>query len=100
MPCIYRRAALHKIAVEEVVGTDIFSSRKRGIMDIPDLPALVSYIRKNISIRDIERGLLVNGHLSLDKLNEYANVVNRTRDEIKQWIRDNASSEIKNLFGV
>lgn len=100
MPCIYRRAALHKIAVAEVVGTDIFSSRKRGIMDIPDLPALVSYIRKDISIKDIERGLLVNGHLSLEKLNDYANVVNRTRNEIKQWIRDNASSKIKTLFGV
>lgn len=100
MPCIYRRAALHKIGVSEVVGTDIFHSVKRGVMDIPDMPALVSYIRKDISKEEIKRNLLINGSLSLDKLDEYASVVLRTREEIKQWVRDKAPRDIKMLFGV
>lgn len=100
MPCIYRRAALHKIGVSETVGTDIFISRKRNMMDIPDMPALVSFIRRNIGEKEIGRGLLENGHLQLDHLQKYADVVKRTRDEIRQWVRDEASEEIKQLFGV
>lgn len=100
MPCIYRRAALHKINVSETVGTDIFNAHKRGVMAIPDIPALVSYIKKNVSLQEIERGLLVNGPLPLGRLEEYARVVMRTREEIKQWVRDEASDEVKRLFGV
>lgn len=100
MPCIYRRAALNKIDQTEEVGTDIFNAQKRGIMSIPDMPALACYLRKDLNLQEIERGLLVNGPLPLDKLEEYAKVVMRTRDEIKQWIRDDASDEVKNLFGV
>lgn len=100
MPCIYRRAALHKINVSETVGTDVFNAQKRGVMAIPDMPALVSYIKKDVSLQEIERGLLVNGSLPLAKVEEYAKVVMRTRNEIKHWIRDEASDEVKRLFGV
>lgn len=100
MPCIYRRAALHKIGVRETVGTDIFNAHKRGVMDIPDMPAFVSYMRRNFRTSDIERGLLVNGPLPLDKLGTYAKVVMRTREEIRQWIRDEAPDEVKKLFGL
>jgi hypothetical protein len=100
MPCVYRRAALHKIGESETVGTDIFNSHKRGVMDIPDMPALASYLRRDLSLHEIERGLLVNGPLPLGKLEEYAKVVMRTRDEIKQWIRDGASDEVKGMFGI
>lgn len=100
MPCIYRRAALHKIGVSESVGTDIFHSQKRDVMSIPDMPALASYLRRRLTLQEIERGLLVNGPLPLNKLEEYAKVVMRTREEVKQWIRDEASDEVKRLFGV
>lgn len=100
MPCVYRRAALHKIGVSESVGTDIFNTRKRSVMDIPDMPALACYLRKTLTLHEIERGLLVNGPLPLDKLEEFAKVVMRTREEVKQWIRDEASDEVKRLFGV
>jgi len=69
-------------------------------MAIPDIPALVSYIKKNVSLQEIERGLLVNGPLPMCRLEEYARVVMRTREEIKQWVRDEASDEVKRLFGV
>lgn len=100
MPCVYRRVALHKIGKTEVVGTNIFHSQKRDVMSIPDMPALASYLRSNLTLQEIERGLLVNGPLPLDKLEEFAKVVIRTREEIKQWIRDEASDEVKHLFGV
>lgn len=100
MPCIYRRIALHKIGVKELVGTDIFNAHKRGVLNITDIPALASYIRRDLSVSEIERGLLVNGTLPLDKLENYAQVVMRTREEIKQWVREEAPDEIKKIFGV
>lgn len=100
MPCVYRRAALHKIGEREEVGTDIFNSQKRAFMAIPDMPALVSYIRKDYTLADIARGLLINGDLPLDKLNDYAEVVLRTREEIKRWIRDEATRDVKRQFGL
>jgi len=100
MPCIYRQAAMHKIGESELVGTDIFHSRKRRFWDIPDMPALVSYIRRNSSEAKIGRELLTNGSLPLDQLPEYAKLVMRTREEIKQWVRDKATAEIKRQFGL
>lgn len=100
MPCIYRRAALNKISKQEIVGTDIFNSIKRTITDIPDMPALISYLRRDLHIRDIELGLLDNGPLPLDQLNNYAQVVMRTRNELKDWIRDNSNIKIQKLFGL
>ena len=73
---------------------------KRKIYEIPDMPALISFIRTNLSLNDIEKGLLVNGSLPIEHLREYANVVYRTRDEIKKWIRDEASIELKREFGL
>lgn len=100
MPCIYRRAALHKIKVNETVGTDIFNSIKRSITDIPDMPALISYLRRDLKMRDIELGLLDNGPLPLDQLNNFAQVVMRTRNELKEWIKDNSTIEIQKIFGL
>lgn len=100
MPCIYRRAALHKIGETEAVGTDVFYSRKRLFMNIPDIPALVYFIRKDITEAEIGRGLLTNGNLPLAQLSDYAKVVMRTREEIKRWVQDKAPDEIKRQFGL
>lgn len=100
MPCIYRRAALNKINVHEIVGTDIFNSIKRTITDIPDMPALICFLRRDLNLRDIELGLLENGPLPLDQLNNYAQVVMRTRNELKEWIKDNSRTEIQKIFGL
>ena len=100
MPCVYRRAALHKIGISEQVGTDIFRPKKRKIYEIPDMPALISFIRTNLSLNDIEKGLLVNGSLPLEHIREYAEVVYRTREEIRTWIRDEATPELKREFGL
>lgn len=100
MPCIYRRAALHKIGETEAVGTDVFYSRKRLFKNIPDIPALVYFIRKDITEAEIGRGLLTNGNLPLAQLSDYAKVVMRTREEIKRWVQDKAPDEIKRQFGL
>jgi hypothetical protein len=100
MPCIYRRVALNKIAIDnESVGTDLFNSKKPQ-NELPDIPAFLDYIRQPFTIEDIEKNLLINGTLPLDKIREYADVVYRTRNEIKEWINEKGSDEIKKMLGL
>ena len=42
----------------------------------------------------------VNGLKDLDNLNKHASVVERTRDELKDWIRSTGNNNIKNKAGV
>lgn len=103
MPCIYRRAALHKVGLDsQPYGIDIFNPHKGWdhVKNLPDISALINYISTPIEKAVIERNLLINGSLPLDKLSEYAEVVVRTRDEIKDWVRAKANDETRRSFGL
>jgi 7-cyano-7-deazaguanine synthase in queuosine biosynthesis len=101
MPCIYRRVALHKINLDdEIVGTNILNPKKYPLEKLPDVPAFLDFMKKIFKVEDIEKNLLVNGSLPLNKVEEYANVVIRTRTEIKEWISDKGSIEIKKILGI
>ncbi|MFK2085778.1 Qat anti-phage system QueC-like protein QatC [Bacteroides fragilis] len=101
MPCIYRRVALHRIGIDnEVVGTNLFNPQKYPLEKLPDVPAFLDYMRNPLSIEDIEKNLLINGTLPLDKVEQYASVVFRTRSQIIDWIKDKGSVEIKKKLGI
>ena len=100
MPCIYRRVALYKIGINELVGTDIFNPQKRQLKNIPDIPAFLYYMKQPLTVENIKRNLLVYGTLPFDKLNEYADVVLRTRNEIREWIKEKGSDELKKMLGL
>ena len=101
MPCIYRRVALHRIGVDdEVVGTNLFNPQKYPLEKLPDVPAFLDYMRNPLSIEDIEKNLLINGTLPLNKVGQYASVVFRTRSQIIDWIRDKGSVEIKKKLDI
>jgi 7-cyano-7-deazaguanine synthase in queuosine biosynthesis len=100
MPCIYRRVALYKLGINELVGTNIFNPQKRQLENIPDMPAFLDFMKRPLGIEEIKRNLLVCATLPLDKLNEYADVVIRTRNEIKRWISDKGNGYIKQKIGI
>lgn len=101
MPCIYRRVALHRIGIDdEVVGTNLFNPQKYPLEKLPDVPAFLDYMRNPLSIEDIEKNLLINGTLPLNKVEQYASVVFRTRTQIIDWIKDKGSVEIKKKLGL
>lgn len=101
MPCIYRRVALHRIGIDdEIVGTDLFNPQKYPLEKLPDVPAFLDYMRNPLSIEDIEKNLLINGTLPLNKVEQYASVVFRTRNQIIDWIKDKGSVEIKKKLGL
>jgi hypothetical protein len=104
MPCIYRRAALHKAGWDdELYGDDIC----RGEVDLSDtgekpndLRACLGFLKRNPSLREISALLLTNGNLDVSRLPDYANIVGRAMNEIRDLLRDKAVSQIKHLAGV
>ena len=101
MPCIYRRVALHQIGKDdESVGTNLFNPQKYKLENLPDVAAFLDYMGSPLTIEDIEKNLLVNGTLPLGKVEQFAEVVNRTRDQITEWIQDKGSIEIKKNLGI
>jgi|TARA_R110001599_G_scaffold150929_3_gene335335 7-cyano-7-deazaguanine synthase in queuosine biosynthesis len=98
MPCIYRRAGLHKAKMDkQLYGSDILKKAKDP-NDFQDLTALLEFLNANYSKQEIETNLLINGSLSLDNLSNYADVVIRTIDEVKVWINDKGNADLKNLI--
>lgn len=100
MPCIYRRASLHKLNLDnEVYGKDLLNYGI-PITASPDMPALFDYLKTNLPIEKIKRNLLVNGSIPQDQLNNYANVIIRSRVEILSWINSKGNQRIKNDLGI
>jgi len=103
MPCIYRRAALNAVGLDiERYGIDLFQPGKgiEYIQNLPDIAALIDYMRTPLSKEQIEANLLVNGSLPFEKLSLYADVVLNTKEEIKAWVRNKADGETKRIFGL
>lgn len=104
IPCIYRRAALHHIGKDnEIYGRDICKGEvnihsKLTLAD--DLRAYLSFIKSNPTEDEIKQRLLANGRLDLNDLDEYADVIIRAMEEVRDLFRDKAINEIKNLAGV
>jgi len=99
MPCIFRRAALHKKGWDtQVYGIDILQAS--SINQYVDMPALFDYLKSDLSNEKIKRDLVVNGSLPLDKLNNYAGVVVRSRIEVLKWFSDKGNSYIKAELGL
>jgi len=100
MPCIYRRAALHKINIDtQLYGIDIFTT-PNFIFDKYDFPALFDFLNKTLTTEQIKRTLLVAGSISMDDLDNAASLVERVREEIKRWITDKGNESLKQLAGI
>lgn len=100
MPCIYRRAALHKIKLDDqLYGIDIFTTQNE-IFGKYDFPALFDFLSNNQSTEQIKRMLLVAGSIDFQNLDASASLVERVKIEIKQWIRDKGNEKLKALASI
>lgn len=104
MPCIYRRATLHKIGHDnEVYGRDIcigeidLDSNKKLV---DDFRAYVSFISKNPSKKEISSLLLANGNLDISQLSDYGDLVFRALEEIRILLRDKATPYVLRQTGI
>ncbi|VTR51426.1 Qat anti-phage system QueC-like protein QatC [Sphingobacterium thalpophilum] len=100
MPCIYRRAALNKAGLdnENHYGNFITKADSRNYSN--DLPALINYLRKNISLERMKRDLLVNGNIEIHNLTEYAEMVLRSKQEVLQLFNDKGNRFVKSELGI
>lgn len=99
MPCIYRRAALHKVGWDnEQYGIDL--TKAGEARKLVDLPALIEFLTNNLSTEKIKRDLIVNGSLPAAQLNDYARVVQRSRQELIQWLTAKGNAYIQKKFQI
>jgi 7-cyano-7-deazaguanine synthase in queuosine biosynthesis len=100
MPCIYRRASLLKIGDGTTYGNTINSLAPFLSKKSQDVGACLDYLNNPITKEEIKQELIVNGVKNLSKLNQYVDVVWRTRLELKQWVKKEGNSTIKSKAGV
>lgn len=100
MPCIYRRAALHKLNLDsQLYGIDVFTTSSQ-ILDKYDFPALFDFLSSNLTTQEIKRTLLVAGSLSFEDIDASSSLIERVRIEIKQWISDKGNDNLKQLANI
>jgi hypothetical protein len=99
MPCIYRRAALNKAGLdnENHYGNFITKASSTGNND---LPALFSYLKRNIPLEKMKRDLLVNGNIEIHNLTEYADMVLRSKQEVLKLFSDKGNRFVKSELGI
>lgn len=100
MPCIYRRAALNKARLDNENHYGNFITRPNSRSYSTDLPALISYLKKDISLEKMKRDLLVNGNIEIDNLQQYANMVLRSKEEVLQLFREKGNIFVKSELGI
>jgi len=97
IPCLFRRASLHVCGFDsEVYGIPIESITDLSGTAKADLLALIAFLRRNDSDREIAAGLLGNGLLPIENLSDYVNLVKRMRSEVLVWLKASASEYLKN----
>jgi 7-cyano-7-deazaguanine synthase in queuosine biosynthesis len=100
MPCVYRHAALQKTADGTTYGNTINSLAPFLSKKSQDVGACLDYLNYPITKEEIKQELIVNGVKNLSKLNQYVEVVWRTREELKQWVKKVGNSTIRSKAGV
>ena len=105
MPCIYRRAALHSIGLDsEQYGLDFC----KGEVDFSatneqgpaDLRACISFLQNNYDSEQLKAFLLANGVLDIGKMDDYAALISRAFEEIRQLFRDKARKDMRRMAGI
>ncbi len=99
MPCIYRRAALNKAGLDDENHYGNFIT-KVSSLGKNDLPALFSYLNRNISLEKMKRDLLINGNIDIDNLTDYAEMVLRSKKEVLKLFIDKGNDFVKSKLGT
>lgn len=99
MPCIYRRAALNEAGLDDEQHYGNFITKARSLGN-NDLPALFSYLKKNIPLEKMKRDFLVNGNIDIDSLTDYAEMVLRSKAEVLKLFNDKGNRFLKSELGI
>jgi 7-cyano-7-deazaguanine synthase in queuosine biosynthesis len=100
MPCIYRKASLLSMNDKTTYGNSVNSlipfKTKKG----QDIGACLEFLRLSLSSKDVTHELIINGIKNINKLNQYTDLVMRTRNELKELVRKIGNNEVKTKAGI
>ncbi|RYE39287.1 MAG: hypothetical protein EOP48_25965 [Sphingobacteriales bacterium] len=99
MPCIYRRASLLNIGDTTTYGNSINSLIPFLSKKSQDVGACLDFLSNPLTKEEIKQELIVNGVKNLSKINQYADVVCRTRQELRNWVNTVGNSTIRSKVG-
>ena len=98
MPCVYRRSALNIATLDnQLYGSDITNAISKN--SFKDLPALFSYLNKNITLEQMKTDLVINGSIPFEELTDYANMVLRSKEEVLKLFIDKGNKFVKSELG-
>jgi 7-cyano-7-deazaguanine synthase in queuosine biosynthesis len=99
MPCIYRRAALNRFEMDiETYGNNICTGEVEldsSKISADDFRACISFLNNEMSDQVIMDILYSNTCLDTNLMDQYVDLVKRTKTEIKEFLRVKARDEIK-----
>lgn len=104
MPCIYRRAALHKIKLDNqsyglnICEGDITIRESSNVGN--DLRAILSFLNNCFSRDKITSILVECGGIPKNNLSDYSDLVFRAMNEAYVFFRDKGNKEIKEYIGI
>lgn len=107
LPCLYRRVSLDVINMDkaEKLGTDVLNGVKYDIHNIShkrakDFRALLYFLKRRCNAQIIRRELLMNGITDEGELNEYVKLALHSYEQVRDWLRKNANTRIKQMAGI
>ena len=100
MPCMYRKAALIGNVDNTTYGNRFITLfNKKGDKVAEDFYAMLDFLKKDLTISDIKRELRIAGMVNFNDLDDYANLVVRTRTELLNMIMKDNNYSITNYLG-
>lgn len=100
MPCMYRKASMIGECDQTTYGNRFVTLfRKRGDKVAEDFFAMLNFLKTNLTREDIKRELRIAGMGGFDDLDEYVDLVVRTRAELSAMVRADNNSTILRYMG-
>lgn len=107
MPCIYRRASLLSLKDKTTYGNTI-NKRYVGSKKTPfllseqgqDIAACLEFLRRPATAKEIKEELLIGGVTDLSNIDDYVDLVLRTRNELRNLINNIGNSQVKKKAGI
>lgn len=97
MPCMYRRAALIGKTDKTTYGNRFITLyHKKGYKVAENFYAMLNFLKKDLNRKEIRRELLIAGMSGFADLDEFVDLVVRTREELAAMVRaDNNSTVLR-----
>lgn len=101
MPCMYREASLIGFDDSTSYGNELDSLfRHKQLQLTDDFFAMLNFLKTDLTEEEIKRELRIAKVNELPNFEQYVNLVNRTRSELKTLIASKGASELKRYIGL